>query len=103
MPRLSSYHVASAFGSLARKKNPPIPSTRSMPLAPSVGVRTAQAAAAAPAIATRIAVRRVTSVDLFTPVAPHRPYERPLRYGVLRSIVIAAGADRLPASSTAYT
>src|SRR5438270_11564484 len=65
-PRLASYHPASVLGSLARKKNPPIPCTRSMSLAPWRGARAAPApAAAAPAIATRIAVRRVTSDDLF--------------------------------------
>src|SRR6266567_1217701 len=63
-PRLASYHPASFLGSFARKKNPPIPSTRSMSPAPWRGARAAPVAtAAAPAIATRIAVRRVTSDD----------------------------------------
>src|SRR5437899_2407624 len=64
-PRLASYHPASFLGSFARKKNPPIPCTRSMSPAPWRGARAAPVAtAAAPAIATRIAVRRVTSDDL---------------------------------------
>src|SRR5262245_14981544 len=52
-------------GSLARKKNPPMPSTRSMSPAPWRGARAAPVAtAAAPAIAKRIAVRRVMSDEL---------------------------------------
>src|SRR5882672_3640215 len=87
-PKLTSYHSASVFGSLARKKNPPIPSTRSISLAPPRCTGAAAAAAAAtPPSATPIAVRRVTLDDLlmiFSRRAAIETERLPLRLPVIR-------------------